>query len=69
MARKEAEKPMLPVRAGVPCAADANCPNAGRMWLRTLPHDERICVPHYYRAVEADRSLAMDPVVPPRVVA
>jgi hypothetical protein len=52
-------------QAGTPCAADPNCKYFGRLWVRTLPHDKRLCVDHYYIAIEQDRSLLLDGVVPP----
>ena len=69
MSRKDAEKPMLPAVEGVRCAADSGCKYLGRLWIRTLKPNERVCVPHYYQALEQDRSLARDPVVPPKVTA
>lgn len=68
MALRKPEKalPMLPAQTRIQCAAQDECQLAGRMWLRTLPHDKRVCVNHYYAALEQDRSLARDPTVPPK---
>jgi hypothetical protein len=52
-------------QAGTPCAADPNCKYFGRLWVRTIEHNQRLCVDHYYIAVEKDRSLLLDGVVPP----
>lgn len=40
-----------------PCAADPACMFPGLMRMRTLMPDQRLCVVHYCRAIEADRSL------------
>lgn len=70
MARRDEKKlPMLPASTQVQCAADINCKYAGRLWIRTLNPNERVCVPHYYAALEQDRSLARDPVVPSKQAA
>ena len=37
------------------------------MWIRSLLSHERICVDHYYIAVQKDGSLAGQPVVPPKM--
>lgn len=61
MARKDAEKPMLPLAEQpklVPCAADANCKNVGRMWVDGYRDDQRICVPHYYRWMDEKRGIS-----------
>jgi hypothetical protein len=50
-----------------PCAGNPSCKYAGRMWIRSLQPNERICVDHYYIAVQNDGSLAGDPVIPPRM--
>ena len=62
-AKKELFASTEPAR--VPCAADAACRFAGRMWIRGLLPTERICVDHYYIAVQRDGSLAGQPVIPP----
>jgi hypothetical protein len=51
---------------GVPCAADRLCRYYGRLWTRNLLPTERICVDHYYIAVNQDGSLAGEPVIPPK---
>ena len=48
-----------------PCAADPTCRYTGMLWVRTLQHDQRICVDHYYIAIKQDRSL-IGPTVPPK---
>lgn len=53
---------------GIPCAADPGCRYYGRLWVRTLNHDQRLCVDHYYRAIENDPSLIKDGVIPPRLM-
>jgi hypothetical protein len=53
-------------QGGTPCAADPNCKYFGRLWVRTLEHHQRLCVDHYYIAVEKDRSLLVGGVVPPQ---
>jgi hypothetical protein len=50
---------------GVPCAADRLCRYYGRLWTRNLQPNERICVDHYYIAINQDGSLAGEPVIPP----
>jgi len=67
VARKD-EKAMLPLaeKQAVPCAANEACRYPGRLWIRTLAPDKRLCIDHYYRALEADHSLAFDETVPPR---
>jgi hypothetical protein len=52
----------------VPCAADTACRFNGRLWIRHLQPNERICVDHYYIAINNDGSLAGEPVIPPRPV-
>lgn len=67
MARRDESKPMLPAtRVIVPCAGRSDCRFPGRLWLRTLGHNERVCINHYYSAIEQDHSLAHDKTVPPR---
>ena len=52
---------------GTPCAADPTCRYFGRLWTRNyLPH-QRICVDHYYIAINRDGSLARDSVIPPKM--
>lgn len=53
-------------RAFASCAADSNCRWPGRLWVRTLPHDKRICVKHYYEWIDRDHSLGDDDTVPPK---
>ena len=53
--------------AGVPCAADPACRYFGRLWVRSLLPNERICVDHYYIAINNDGSLAREPVIPPKM--
>ena len=56
-----------PAKTGeIPCAADKSCRYSGRMWLRTLAPTERVCVNHYYLAIDQDRSMAHDNPVPPK---
>jgi len=63
--RDSAPKPMLPEQpAFAPCAS-AGCRYPGRVWTRDLRYNERLCVNHYYRALEANPSLARDDTVPP----
>ena len=50
------------------CAGDSACRFPGRLWVRTLPHTERLCLDHYYDAVARDHSLADGDTVPPKVV-
>lgn len=50
---------------GIPCAADPGCKYFGRLWTRNLEHHQRICVDHYYIAIQLDGSLAGEPVIPP----
>lgn len=49
------------------CAGNADCRFPGRLWVRTLAVNERLCINHYYRALEDDPSLGRDDVVPPRM--
>ena len=49
----------------VPCTGNPGCRYPGRIWTRHLQSNERICVTHYYRALEQDSSIAFDDVVPP----
>ena len=55
MARRD-EKPMMPVvelSAGhVQCAADSACCKPGRMYVEGLNQKDRICVHHFYIALE-----------------
>jgi hypothetical protein len=53
-------------RQGIPCAGHQDCKFPGRVWVSTLARNERLCVFHYYRALEADHSLIEDGTVPPR---
>ena len=49
----------------VPCAANQSCRFHGRLWVRHLLPTERLCVDHYYQALEKDPSLkGVDPVPP-----
>lgn len=66
MARKEPEKAkgFVVEQQYTKCAADSACRFAGRLWIPSLPKDQRICVDHYYRALENDRSLVGAPTVP-----
>lgn len=50
-----------------PCAADAACRYRGMLWVRTLAHNERVCVNHYYAFIDAHRECRHDPTVPPRM--
>lgn len=58
MALRAEEKPMLPLQHAdkprwyVPCAADAACRKPGRMWVDGMGENERICIEHYYAALE-----------------
>ena len=53
-------------RPSIPCAADPTCRFPGRLWHSQLQHHERICVDHYYIAIERNHSLGDDPTVPPK---
>lgn len=64
MAAKKQE--LFPEKPRVPCAADPTCRFPGRLWHSQLQHHERICVDHYYIAIERNHSLADDPTVPPK---
>lgn len=66
MARKTSSVPEVTPKPGIPCAGNAECRFPGRLWVSTLPRNERLCVFHYYRALERDHSLADDGTVPPR---
>lgn len=50
-----------------PCAGNAACRFPGRLWVRTLGPTERLCINHYYRALEEHPEIAFDDVVPPRM--
>lgn len=64
MARKDAEKPMLPLaQAPLPpghiqCAADGECRKPGRLWVEPYQPRERVCVDHYYAVLERSRTAA-----------
>jgi hypothetical protein len=53
-------------RPAVPCAADPSCRYGGRLWIRSIGHNERLCVDHYYKAVDKDPSLLGAAVIPPQ---
>jgi hypothetical protein len=53
-------------KPAVPCAADPGCRYAGRLWVRSIGHNERLCVDHYYAALAKDPSLCGTPVIPPQ---
>lgn len=36
------------------------------MWVRSIGHNERLCVDHYYIAVNKDPSLLDSGVIPPQ---
>ena len=48
-------KPELP-RGHVQCAADPNCRYSGRMWIEGLEQKQRLCVNHYYIALDKIRN-------------
>jgi hypothetical protein len=49
-----------------PCAADPACRFPGRLWHSQLLHDQRICIDHYYSAIERNHALGDDPTAPPK---
>ena len=51
--------------AYTPCAS-SGCRYPGRLWLRTLAPNERVCVNHYYSALDRNPDLCRDDVVPPK---
>ena len=51
----------------VTCAGNPVCRFPGRLWHRGLPTDQRVCVIHYYQAVDADPDIYRDDVVPPKM--
>lgn len=55
MARKD-EKPMMPVsempNGHLQCAADAACRKPGRMYVDGLNPQDRLCVYHFYIALD-----------------
>ena len=67
MARKTPSAvPAVPQKLGTQCAGNPECKFPGRLWVSTIRRDERLCVNHYYRALEANHSLIEDSTVPPR---
>ena len=50
-----------------PCAGNAGCRYPGRLWVRTLSSNERLCINHYYLALEKDHTLWDCDTVPPRM--
>jgi hypothetical protein len=48
------------------CAGDPACRFPGRLWVKNLPHDQRLCINHYYDAVARDHSVAAEDTVPPK---
>lgn len=66
MARRD-EKPMMPVAVNrTPCAGRSDCRFPGLLWMSNLSHDQRLCINHYYTALEENPSLRDDPTVPPK---
>lgn len=66
MARKD-EKPMMPIAtepAFTPCAS-SGCRFPGRLWLKSLRVSERVCINHYYRALDENPDLKDSPEIPP----
>ena len=49
-----------------PCAWNPACRYPGRLWVRWLQPNERICVIHYTDALQRDGSIYRDDVVPPK---
>ena len=60
-----AKKQELFESPSIPCAYQP-CRFPGRLWVRTLPHDERLCINHYYDALARDHSLSEEDTVPPK---
>lgn len=65
MAAKKPESFVIE-RPFTPCASP-DCSLPGRLWLKNLPVDQRVCVNHYYRALEDNYELKDSPDVPRRM--
>ena len=48
------------------CAAHPMCRFPGRLWISSLQAGQRVCVVHYYQAIDKDTSIYRDDVVPPK---
>jgi hypothetical protein len=66
MAAKKSPEVLFNEKPRTPCAADAMCRFPGRLWVKNLPHDQRLCINHYYDAVARDHSLADEDTIPPK---
>lgn len=53
-------------RKMVPCAGRSDCRFPGLLWFSRLGRNERLCINHYYTAMDQNPDLRHDPTAPPR---
>ena len=60
------KEPLFEDKPGPKCAGHPLCRFSGRLWVRTLQPDERLCVDHYYIFLSQNPDFRHDSTVPPK---
>lgn len=53
-------------RPFAPCAGNPACRFPGRVWVSYLQHNERLCIHHYYLALDERPEIRGDDTTPPK---